>query len=199
MPIANVFIIDADAIHLSTLASTLRLRLPDALIETSASALAALERIRAHEYDVILCDGEQPGIEGIAFVRAVRKLHPETPVLLVIEKDDQDLIGQAMEAGAYDILVKPVGESTLLLALQRAIEVYRLWGQVAREQDQLVTTLGSLLKDLEHLYGADGLSAHFAAFMDQVNADRQASRKNNGSSSHGPNGGKANGPNDSSK
>ena len=191
MQVSNVFIIDDDAIHLSTMASMLRLRLPDAQIEAAESAVASLARIRAYEYDAILCDGQQPGIEGAAFVRAVRKLQPQTPVLLLIEKDDQDLIGQAMEAGAYDILVKPVGENTLLLAVHRAIEAYRLRGQVKREQEQLVTTLGNLLKDLEHLYGADGLSAHFAAFMDQVNQDREASGKYHGLSNHGPNGGKA--------
>lgn len=193
MQTALLFIIDDDAIHLSTLASTLRLRLPDAQIETAESALASLERIRAHEYDAVLCDGQQPGIEGVAFVRAVRKLHPQTPVLLLIEKNDQDLIGQAMEAGAYDVLVRPIGESTLLLALQRAVEAHRLRGQVKREQEQLVTTLTGMLKDLEHLYGADGLSAHFAAFMDQVNQDRQVAGKNHGSSNLGSNGEKATG------
>lgn len=191
MPISSLLIIDDDAILLSTLASTLRLRLPDAQIDKAESALASLERIRAHEYDAILCDGQQPGIEGVAFVRAVRKLHPQTAVVLLIEKDDPDLIGQAMDAGAYDILVKPVGEGTLLLAVHRAIEVHRLRGQVEREEGQLLATLGRLLKDLEVLYGADGLSAHFTAFMDQVQADRQASKKHNGSSSQGPNGGKA--------
>lgn len=193
MQTAPLLIIDDDAIHLSTLASTLRLRLPDVQIETAESALASLERIRAHEYDAVLCDGQQPGIEGVAFVRAVRKLHPQTPVLLLIEKNDQDLIGQAMEAGAYDVLVRPIGESTLLLALQRAVEAHRLRGQVKREQEQLVTTLAGMLKDLEHLYGADGLSAHFAAFMDQVNQDRQVAGKNHGSSNLGSNGEKATG------
>jgi DNA-binding NtrC family response regulator len=193
MPTSSVLVIDDDAIHLSTLASTLRLRLPDAHIETSESALAALKRIRAHELDAILCDGQQSGFEGVAFVRAVRKLHPRTPVLLVIEKDDQDVIRQAMEAGAYDVLVKPIGESRLLLAVQRACEAYRLRGQVKQEQEQLVTTLGSLLKDLEVLYGADGLSAHFAAFMDQVEANRQVSGKHTGLSNHGSIGEKANG------
>ena len=188
----SLLIIDDDPIHLSTLASTLRLRLPDAEIEVAESALASLERIRAHEFDAILCDGHQSGIEGVAFVRAVRKLHPQTPVLLILEKDDQDWIRQAMEAGAYDVLVKPLGESHLLLAVHRALEAHRLRGQVKREQEQLVTTLTELLKDLEHLYGADGLSAHFTAFMDQVHQDREATRKNHSTSIHGSNGGKGN-------
>lgn len=188
VPTSTLLIIDDDPIHLSTLASTLRLRLPDVQIETAESALASLERIRAHEYDAILCDGHQPGIEGIAFVRVVRKLHPQTPLLLILEKDDQDGIRQAMEAGAYDVVVRPIGESTLLLSLHRALEAHRLRGQVKREEAQLVATLTELLKDLAVLYGADGLSAHFAAFMDQVTQDRQAAGKNHGSSHNGSSG-----------
>ena len=176
MRTSRVLIIDDDSILLGTLASTLRLRLPDAQIETVDSALASLERIRANEYDAILCDGQQPGIEGIAFVRAVRKVHPETPVLLLIEKNDQDLIWQAMNAGAYDILVKPVDEGTLLLAVHRAIEASRLRSQVKREEVKLLATLGRVLKDLEVLYGAYGLQSNFEAFMEFVNEERQAAR-----------------------
>ena len=176
MRTARVLIIDDDAILLSTLASTLRLRLPDAQIETGESALASLEHIRANEYDAIMCDGQQPRIEGVAFVRAVRKIHPECPVLLLLEKHNEDLIAQAMNAGAYDILVKPVDEGTLLLAVHRAIEASRLRCQVKQEEAKLLATVGRVLKDLEVLYGAYGLQANFEAFIEFVNAERQASR-----------------------
>lgn len=176
MRTSRVLIIDDDSILLGTLAATLRLRLPDARIETGDSALASLKRIRANEYDAIMCDGQQPGIEGVAFLRAVRKIHPESPVLLLIEKHDQDLIRQAMNAGAYDILVKPVDEGTLLLALHRAIEASRLRSQVKQEEAKLLATLGRALRDLEVLYGAYGLQSNFEAFMEFANAERQASR-----------------------
>lgn len=176
MRTSRVLIIDDDAILLSTLASTLRLRLPDAQIETADSALASLNRIRANQYDAIICDGQQPRIEGVAFVRAVRKVHPEMPVLLLIEKNDQDLIREAMNAGAYDMLVKPVDEGTLLLAVHRAIEASQLRSQVKREEAKLLATLGRVLRDLEVLYGAYGLQSNFDAFMEFVNAEREASR-----------------------
>ncbi len=176
MRTARILIIDDDSILLATLASTLRLRLPDTQIETGESALASLERIRANEYDAIICDGQQPRIDGVAFVRAVRKVHPEMPVLLLIEKHDQDLIWQTTNAGAYDFLVKPVDEGTLLLAVHRAIEVSRLRCQVKQEEANLLATLGKVLKDLEVLYSAYGLQTNFEAFMESMNAERQASR-----------------------
>lgn len=176
MRTSRIFIIDDDSILLGTLAATLRLRLPDAQIETAESALASLERIRANGYDAIMCDGQQPRIEGVAFVRAVLKVHQEMPVLLLIEKNDQDLIQQAMNAGAYDILVKPVDEGTLLLALHRAIEASRLRRRVKQEEAKLLATLGTVLRDLEVLYGAYGLQSNFEAFMEFANAEGQASR-----------------------
>jgi DNA-binding NtrC family response regulator len=177
MHLSPVLLIDDDSILLDTLASLLRLRLPDVQIETADSALAALERIRSTDYSVIICDAHQRRIEGVGMVRAVRKVHPEWPVLLLLEKHDEDLIRQAMNAGAYDVLVNPVEEGTLLFAMQRALEVSRLRSQVKQEEARLLTAMRSMMRDLEVLYGAFGLPSHFEAFMACVEADRQESRE----------------------
>jgi DNA-binding NtrC family response regulator len=176
MNLPHVLIIDDEPILLDTLASILRLKLPGAHIETIHSTLAALERIRSTEYAAILCDAHQPRLEGVGFVRAVRKVHPEWPVLLLLEKHNEDLIRQAMNAGAYDVLVKPIDEGTLLLAVRRAIEVSQLRCQVKREEERLLATVRSVLSDLEGLYGAYGLQANFEALMSRVDAESQASR-----------------------
>lgn len=171
MPPSRILVIEDDAIFLDTLSSTLRLKLPHAHIDTTDSALMSLERIRSTDYAAILCDAHQPRLEGIGLVRAVHKIYPECPVLLLIEKHQEDLLRQAMDAGAYDVLVKPVEEGTLLFAVRRAIEVSRLRRQVKREEAQLVASVGRMMKDLEVLYGAYGLRAHFEAFMGSVEAE----------------------------
>jgi hypothetical protein len=76
-----------------------------------------------------------------------------------------------MDAGAYDVLVKPVEEGTLLFAVQRAIEVSRLRRQVKREEALFVGSVGRVMKDLEVLYGAYGLQGHFDALMGSVDGD----------------------------
>ena len=168
MPLSRVLIIEDDQIFLNTLSSTLRLKLQGAEIETADSALTALERIRSGEYAAIIADAHQPRLEGIGFVRAVHKIHPQCPVLLLFEKQQEDLFRQVMHAGAYDVLVKPVDEGTLLFAVQRAIEVSGLRRQVRREEAQLVDSVGRVMKDLEVLYGAYGLQGHFEALMASV-------------------------------
>jgi len=177
MSLARVLLIDDDPIVLDTLVSVLRLRLPDVQIETADSALAALERVRSEDYSVIICDAHQPRIEGIGFVRAVRKVHPDWPVLLLLEKPDHDLMRQAMVAGAYDVLVNPIEENALLFAMQRGLEASQLRGQVKREEARLLSGMRSMMRDLESLYGADGLEAHFDAFMACVEAEKQAGQE----------------------
>ena len=177
MHLSRVLVIDDDPILLDTLTSVLRLRLPDTEIETADSALAALERIRSSDYTVVICDAHQPRLEGVGFVRAVRKVRPEWPVLLRLEKHDADQIRQAMHAGAYDVLVNPVEESALLFTMQRALEVSHLRRQIQQERKRLLTSMRRLMNDLDVLYGADGLAAHFDAFMACVEAEAETSRQ----------------------
>jgi DNA-binding NtrC family response regulator len=127
-----------------------------------------LERIRSSAFRAVICDAHQSRIEGIGFVRAVRKTQPECPVLLVLEKKDEDLMRQAMNAGAYDVLVNPVEESLLLFALRRALEVSELRTRVQREEARLLGAVRKMMRDLEVLYAAYGLQAHFEAFVAHV-------------------------------
>ena len=169
---SRVLIIEDDPHLLDTLSSTLRLKLPHAHIDTADTVLTSLERIRSMDYAAILCDAHQPRLEGIGFVRAVQKIHPECPVLLLVEKHREDLFRQAMDAGAYDVLVKPVEESTVLFAVHRAVEISRLRCQVKREEVRFVASVGRVMKDLEVLYGAYGLQSHFEAFMGSLDVEK---------------------------
>ena len=172
MPPSRVLIIEDDPHLLDTLSSTLRLKFPQAHIDTANTLLTSLERIRSMDYAAILCDAHQPRLEGIGFVRAVQKIHPECPVLLLVEKHQEDLFRQAMDAGAYDVLVKPIEEGMLLFAVHRAIEISRLRCQVKREEAQFVASVRRVMKDLEVLYGAYGLQSHFEAFMGAVEVEK---------------------------
>jgi DNA-binding NtrC family response regulator len=171
---SRILIIEDEPILLNTLSSILRLKLADVQIETAESAPTSLERIRSTDYAAILCDAHQPRLEGVAYVRAVHKIHPQCPVLLLAEKHHEDLFRQAMDAGAYDVLVKPVEEGTVLFAVRRAIEFFDLRRQLKQQEAQLIASVGGAMKDLEVLYGAYGLQAHFEAIMASVEIKKTA-------------------------
>jgi FixJ family two-component response regulator len=58
-----------------------------------------------------------------------------------------------MNAGAYDMLVKPVDEATLLFAVHRAIEASRLLCQVKKEDEKLMAAVEGVMRDPDVLNG----------------------------------------------
>lgn len=165
-----VLIIDDDPLVLKSLASILRLR-RQVEVEISDSTAGALERVRATDYAAIVCDANQPRLPGLSFLRALRKFRPETPVLFMMDQRDQAAGHQLIEAGAYDLLVKPIEEEMFLLAVNRAIEVSELRRQVRDQESRLLAILDEAMGDLEVLYRAYGLRGHLAEIIARAKAD----------------------------
>jgi PAS domain S-box-containing protein len=127
----SVLIIDDDPAVLTALPETLRLWMPDLLIEISGSARLALERIEATEYDAIISDIRMPDMDGLTLLERIRALQPHTPTLLVTGYGDQTLATQALRGGAYDYILKPVDRDYLLSSLTRALQLRRLTRQAS--------------------------------------------------------------------
>jgi CheY-like chemotaxis protein len=72
-----------------------------------ADALAFLQETRPA---LIVTDYRMPGMDGVEFVKALRKLEStkRTPIVLVTVLDDREIRKRALEAGATDFLNKPV-------------------------------------------------------------------------------------------
>jgi chemotaxis protein histidine kinase CheA len=98
------------------------------VVHGSASAEHALEKLAESRYDVVVCDIRMEGMDGLAFVRAVRSTRAlrDIPVLLV-SVDDGDAAGdQAALAGADAFLTKKSCASGRLLAeVERVMRLRR--------------------------------------------------------------------------
>jgi PAS domain S-box-containing protein len=127
----SVLIIDDDPAVLSALPETLRLWMPDLLVDISGSARMALERIEATEYDAIISDIRMPDMDGLTLLERIRVLRPQTPTLLVTGYGDQTLATQALRGGAYDYILKPIDRDYLLSSMTRALQLRRLTRQAS--------------------------------------------------------------------
>jgi DNA-binding NtrC family response regulator len=161
-----ILIVDNDLHTIQTLSATLKLELPDADIHTCDSSLASFERIRAVDYDLIISEINMPHQNGLGFLCAVRKLRAETPVLLMTRNREQTIAIQALAAGAYDLLSKPIHRSGLMVSVRHALEVSRLRRQVRTQAEELLETLRGAVEDLEVLYRAYGLRSHLEAIVE---------------------------------
>jgi EAL domain-containing protein (putative c-di-GMP-specific phosphodiesterase class I) len=114
----RVLLVDDNELILDTYASMLR----GAGFEThtAATAAQALERLRSEEYDVVVSDIQMPEMSGLDFLKGVREVDLDVPVVLMTGDPTVDTAAAAVEYGAFRYLMKPVRRELLEEVVQRA-------------------------------------------------------------------------------
>jgi two-component system response regulator PilR (NtrC family) len=105
--------------------------------EAEPGGEAALARLDAHAFDLVITDLTMPGIDGMELLRRVTA-RPEPPLVLMITAfATTDTAVQAMKLGAYDYLVKPFKVDEILVVVRRALERVDLGTENQRLRDEL--------------------------------------------------------------
>jgi signal transduction histidine kinase len=146
---ARVLIVDDDAGLLQALAEMLQLRLPSLTVETSESAVLALQQLSENEYDAIVADIKMPGMDGIQLLKRIRELCPDTPTLLITGHGEHDLAVQALRGGAHDYVQKPIDREYFVASLTHAIQRRQLSRKVAEHKRKLEKHSADLERCLE--------------------------------------------------
>ncbi|WP_437645523.1 sigma-54-dependent transcriptional regulator [Sorangium sp. So ce362] len=127
----RALIIDDDEAMCAWLAADLRSRSVEATTQTSpAEALSLLEE--DERFDVLLTDLNMRGMDGIAVCRRAAEIRPDLPVVVITAFGSIETAVEAIRAGAYDYVTKPVDIEALALALERAIAHHTLKAEVRR-------------------------------------------------------------------
>lgn len=132
-----ILIVDDDTALLQALPQALQLRLPGVKVDTSDTAIGALELIKSNDYDAIVSDIKMPGMDGLALLAQVQQLRPDIPTLLITGHGDHSLAIQALRGGAYDFIQKPIDREYFVAALRRATQTRQLRRQVLEQQQAL--------------------------------------------------------------
>jgi PAS domain S-box-containing protein len=133
----RVLLVDDDTALLEALPEALALRMNGVAIDTSETALDALEKIRATDYDAIVSDVKLPGMDGLALLSEIKELRPGTPTLLITGHGERDLAVQALRGGAYDFVQKPIDRDYFVASLERAIQMRALARHVEEQRVEL--------------------------------------------------------------
>jgi len=95
-------------------------------VRTANSAEVAVEIIKKEPFDVILSDLKMENMDGLALLEEVRKLRPETAVILMTAYASVESAVTAMKMGAQDYIVKPFINDEIRITVRRALEEMRL-------------------------------------------------------------------------
>ncbi len=93
-----------------------------AWVGSHATAELALEQLPRQKPAVVLMDINLPGISGVECSRQLKSLLPDTQVIMLTAYDDNDLIFQALQAGANGYLLKRASADEIVAAIR---EVHR--------------------------------------------------------------------------
>ncbi len=84
-----------------------------------AEALAILQKMPA---DLVITDLKMPGMSGIELLRRIRADYPEVLVVMLTAFGTVESAVEAMKAGAYDYITKPVHPDELELVARRSLQ-----------------------------------------------------------------------------
>ena len=108
-------------------------------VDTAEDGVAALEKTRAHNYDLIVTDVMMPKLDGFGFLHALRadaKL-AGTPVIMLSARAGEEARVEGIEAGADDYLTKPFAARELLARIHTNIQMAEVRRAVARSEQRL--------------------------------------------------------------
>jgi two-component system NtrC family response regulator len=120
MNLKTVLVVDDD----ESLRRVTQMQLEEAGYETftAADGALALRIIEEKEPALVVTDLKMPGMSGIELLRLLRSQYPDTTVIMITAFGTVQNAVEAMKAGAYDYITKPIDYDELLLILDRAME-----------------------------------------------------------------------------
>jgi len=120
----KILVVDDEASHRMMLRAVLG---AEGYAVTEASdgtdAVTAVER---EAFDIILLDIRMTNMDGIEAMAEIRKISPLVPVLIMTAYASVKTAVEALKAGAFDYLTKPLDIEELKILIEKALENYHL-------------------------------------------------------------------------
>jgi AmiR/NasT family two-component response regulator len=135
-----ILVADDDKVIVTCLARVLRQAGFDVL--EAFDAVTALELCSSHSVSVAIVDYGMPGMNGIEFAR-LNATQTAVPVIFLSGYSDDEIVGEAIAAGAMTYLVKPVDTTHLLPVIRTALQRSRELNALRTQTQQLNSALQS--------------------------------------------------------
>ncbi len=86
------------------------------------------EYAKSEPVSLAIVDVRMEPVDGFEFIRSIRGLDMDTPVILVTGDNNPDLLEQASKWGVSAVMIKPVQKVRLVKTVERTIGAYKRKG-----------------------------------------------------------------------
>ncbi len=108
---------------------------------------AAIQFLKAQDFDMVLCDLKMPDVGGLAVLAACQEFRPATEFVLLTAYGTLDTAVEALRQGASDYLLKPALPETILTSVKQALDKRKQ----ALERQSVVGALADALAVLQQV------------------------------------------------
>ncbi len=164
---ASLLLVDDDKHILESMAGWLREQ--GYVVETANSRASAVAALEKKPFEIALCDIQLDDGDGFEILTWARKNRPETTVILLTGYGSVETAVEAIRAGAFDLLTKPLIDEELTLSLERALNQRHVIEENNVLKQQLDLRFG-----LENIVGRDPQMRKIFDVVESV-ADTKAS------------------------
>jgi len=82
----------------------------------------AMEKVKEMSFDIIFLDMRMPGIDGVTTLKEIKKISPETRVVMMTGYPDKNLEKEAIKQGAYTVIYKPFDRKKVIAIVEKLDE-----------------------------------------------------------------------------
>ncbi len=90
-------------------------------VETAEDGEAALRKMPAGPYDIIVVDLKMPGMDGMTLQKRVREIDRDAAIIILTAYASVETAVEALKGGAFDYITKPVDPDDLSHVVQNAM------------------------------------------------------------------------------
>ncbi|MBI1820645.1 MAG: sigma-54-dependent Fis family transcriptional regulator [Nitrospirae bacterium] len=131
--------------------------------ETAENGQVALSRLENAFYHLVITDLKMADLNGLELLKKVKEHSPETEVVVMTAYGTIETAVNAIKAGAYDYLTKPVDKELLLLLIDKALERQSLSVENKRLRESL-----KIKNRFEEMIGKSNVLKQIYETIDQV-------------------------------
>jgi len=117
----RLLLVDDHTLFREGLASILASQPDMEVVGEASDGLEALVKARALRPHLILMDVQMPGMDGVEATRRIQRELPDTAVVMLTVRDDDELLFEALKSGASGYILKATGSRRLIAMLRAAL------------------------------------------------------------------------------
>ena len=93
------------------------------IVATAGDGVEGVEKYKQHQnnIDVVTLDITMPNMDGITALEHIIKLNPKAKVVMISALGKEELVKQALVAGAKNYIVKPLDREKVLSRIQAVV------------------------------------------------------------------------------